>query len=268
MITIRQALCGLFLLAGATTLWGQNRLRSLSTTTAPASGSLSGASDPSASRRTTVSYYEQTLNQGLFGAPVPAPAPTPKAAPARKERPSVAVTPSTPASDPLADYNFTGVVTIQGRESALIENKLTRAGVYLGVGDRFLNGKITDIDGRRVTLALNGTRRSLARFENYRFTPLDASAPFLKGGASAPAGTPGAPGMPNPGQGVPPPPGSVPTFPPPNVILGADGHALPPPDLPAQMEQKSLPPPTAEKSEAVESAPPVTTSVSKEVIEK
>lgn len=207
MVTIRQALCGLFLVAGATALSGQN------VWVTPPAASGSGERQPVASAsaatgRKELTYYTQSINQGMFGAPVAAPLPAPKAPAPRKPKPQRVVVTPAPAPDPLADYAFTGVVTMQGRPTALIEHKLTKAGTFIKVGDRFLDGKVTDIDGRQITLALNGSQRSLSRFENYRFIPLDSSAPFLGSGTGAPVpavpgATPPVPGQ--AGQPVPPP---------------------------------------------------------------
>lgn len=200
MITFRQAIGGLFLVAGAATFAGQQG--SGVPSGSAASGNPNAGSGLSSSRRPTVTYYTRNMNGGLFGAQVDAPAAPPKIATPRKKPRAARPVVSVPAENPLADYAFTGLVTVQGRRTALIEHTKTKEGIYIGVGDRFLNGRITDIDGQRITLALNGNRLSLARFENYRFTPLDASAPFLRGAGGGGAPVPAAgmpPGVPAPG---------------------------------------------------------------------
>jgi hypothetical protein len=233
MITIRQALCGLFLVAGAATLSGQN-VPVAPSTAAGSVASRNASADSATANRKELTYYTQGISGGMFGAPVPAPMPEVKAPTPRKPKPQRIATTPAPAPDPLADYAFTGVVTMQGRPTALIEHKLTKSGTYIQIGDRFLNGKVTEIDGRQITLALNGKRRALARFENYRFTPLDTSAAYLASGARAPSGAPAAM---VPGQ-TPQVPGQMgqPGMPPPG-----GGNALPPfPIQQVQGEQQAI----------------------------
>lgn len=259
MITLRQAMCGLFLVTGAATFAGQH---GSGVSSVPAAGvsKSADASSSSASRRPSLAYYTQTLSGGMFGAQTPAPAAPPKVRPASKKRRTTRSPVSAPAENPLADYAFTGLVTVAGRTSALIEHTKTREGLYLAIGDRFLSGKITGIDGQRVTLALNGAKLSLARSENYKLTPLDASAPFLRGGAGVAANPPASAPPGQPGPVIPPPvviDGSPPLTPPPGTFpipagelpgipggetpveqKGAEGspvtegQALPPPPVP------------------------------------
>src|SRR5258706_15933691 len=79
-------------------------------------------------------------SSALFGMPAatrPKQTPTtPKQAPAAK----------VDAPDPLGDFLFTGAVTIDGKEYALLENRKTREGEFVAVGDEFHGFRLSGIE--------------------------------------------------------------------------------------------------------------------------
>ena len=183
MFTQKQMLAGLLLLAGATALMARNSLSDPPARRRPA------AAPPSMIPRNTIpappirgsSHLQpgaltnstENINPNLFGKPTP----TPEAKPKQRRKPRVSS--PLPLQDPLTDYTFTGVVTVEGRAMALIENRQTGEGIYVAVGDRFLNGTVAEIGEGAVSLIEKDRRRFLLRNEQYGFTPLNANAPYL-----------------------------------------------------------------------------------------
>jgi len=130
------------------------------------------------------------------------------------------------ATDPLADYVYSGWVKHDGVITALIENAKTREGTYLSVGDQFDEfGVVAEIGDETVTLRSAGKLRIVKRPGEYSLIPLNANAAYLrKEAAPAPGGPPnGAPNLAGPGQ-----PGMQ-TFTPPGGQRFQGGPGFPPP---------------------------------------
>ncbi len=81
-----------------------------------------------------------------------------------------------PPPDPLADYLFTGAVTVDGRTFALLEHRKTKDGVYVAVGDEFHGFTVSGIGVDGVTLIAGGDSRHLVLNDEYRMTPFSADA--------------------------------------------------------------------------------------------
>jgi hypothetical protein len=123
----------------------------------------------------TLKQYSDGINPGLFGegAPVKAKAISAPVMKAMPVAPAVAVQ---PLQDPLAGYVYTGFVHSNGQPVALIENKKTREGFYLQVGDAFGDGIVNKIESGSVEIkpSLAGqTPRLLPMNTRYSLTPLD-----------------------------------------------------------------------------------------------
>jgi hypothetical protein len=154
--------------------------------------------------RKPLSYYTGGVRTDLFSAPT-------TAEPAVKTTTAVVKTPVlpegpavvTPPPSPIADYSYTGTVTMGTQMMALVENSKTKEGQYVKEGDSFMGGKVSQVGTRTVTIEFNGKAETLAKSDNYSLTPLDKSAPFLQAQPGGPGG-PGGPGM---------PPGMVPGMP-------------------------------------------------------
>jgi len=161
------------------------------------------------SARKPLNFYTGGVRKDLFSAPEP---PRPKETP----KPQAAPPPPPPAPpvvvNPFADYAYAGTVTMGEKRMALIENTKTKEGQYLGEGDAFMGGKISQISDRMVTVEVAGAPQMIAKRDDFKLTPLDKSAPYLQG---APAqGAPGAPGQTGaPSPGAAPAPGGPGGFP-------------------------------------------------------
>jgi hypothetical protein len=125
-------------------------------------------------------YTGRNLSDGLFSRPVPPPPGKP------------APPPPEPPPSPVAEYAYTGTVTVGDQIMALIENTRTKIGSYLKPGDLFQGGVVTQVTGQQVVLKIGSAFHTITRNDNYSFTPFSKSAGFL---ANA-----GKPGQPNPGQ--------------------------------------------------------------------
>lgn len=145
----------------------------------------------------------------LFAERAPAPA---RPVPPTPAVPPVPIAPAPTPPDPLADYVYSGTVSMGGRRLALIENSKTREGSFVAVGDSFAGTTVARVTTDSVTVRVGGRSRTLSKPSDFKLTPLDKDAPYLAAGtASSPA--PGAgqadagqPGRRGPrGRGGPPP---------------------------------------------------------------
>lgn len=172
--------------------------------------------------------YRRLLEQNPFSPrlpkklPVPPPPlvgpPTPPVLPAvdkpaevkKPEVPPVAAPPKAPeAPDPLKDWVYSGTVAIGDDVYAVLENKSTKQGRYLKLGENLEGATIESIAQDQLSVTLNGVPRTLAKSTAFGATPLSAGG----GGGTppAPGGAPGQPGGPPPGVSMPPgvrPPGA------------------------------------------------------------
>lgn len=151
--------------------------------------------------REPLGYYTGGVRNDLFGAhPEPKPEPKPVLVPI--DKPVVA---APVVVDPFVDFVFSGSASMNGEPVALIENKKTRAGTYVKIGEEFkpdpsasLGAKVTQINDRSITLDIAGKPRILAKNEDFKLVPLDKPAAFLTAQPATPNGVPGAP---QPGMG-------------------------------------------------------------------
>src|SRR5438309_11218319 len=81
-----------------------------------------------------------------------------------------------------------------GERMALVENRKTRVGKYLSVGDAVEGATVSAIDEKSISLQLGGSPHSLALNTDYKLVPLARSADYLTQNANGAPGTPGAPG--------------------------------------------------------------------------
>jgi hypothetical protein len=140
------------------------------------------ARNPSVSARKPQSYYVNGINPHLFDGP-PASAVDSVAANQQPPiKPKVQLPPASAqpgnATD-AGDYTFTGVVSLNGSKSALVENSKTKSGMFVSIGSHLLNGTVSSIDERTIVVRVNGAKRYISRLASYRLTPLNASAEFL-----------------------------------------------------------------------------------------
>lgn len=151
-----------------------------------------------AADRKPLSYYTGQVRSDLFTAAVP-PAPAPPKP--KTEAPKLTVPAVKPEIvNPLADYVYSGTVSVDNQQFALIENAKTRTGEYYKLGDSWMGGKIASIDERSVTLDVAGKKQMLAKSDNYQLTPLDKSAAFLQPNQQGQPGMMGPNGQPMPGM--------------------------------------------------------------------
>jgi len=115
--------------------------------------------------------------------------------------------------DPLADYVYSGAVTVAGKTVALIENRFTKQGWYLGAGDVWEGNRIESVDRAALTLDINGVRREMRQSDSINVVQLSASAP-----TSAPAINAVDPGQGVPNNGVSTPGNAA------QLQSGAQGH--------------------------------------------
>lgn len=168
----------------------QDRPTSSSTLTTPKSTARSTDSirvarndaDTPAPARRPVTFYTDDLRPDLFGAPPPVHKPAPLVV-----RPitTARVTIIAPPPDPFAEWRYTGTVKIGNHVEALIENRQTKEGQYLGKGARFLGATVGEITDESVTFNANGSPRMLSKAE-ITVTPFDRSASGV-GGPTQPA---------------------------------------------------------------------------------
>jgi hypothetical protein len=123
----------------------------------------------------TLQKYSNRINPGLFGEGAPARA-KPASVPVKKVSPiSPPVTAPLPAN-PLADFVYTGFVQANGQQVALIENKKSREGFYLQIGDAFGDGIVNKIEAGSVEIkptTAGQASRFLPMNTRYSLTPLD-----------------------------------------------------------------------------------------------
>jgi len=188
------------LVAAAVLLLARNGLDvvtvSADSTTGPA---ITPAVPSAAKERKPLAYYVKDLRPTVFRAPgrdeaISAPLPSSGAAGQSSGTSAARMNAASNADSPR--YILTGVATLHGRKTALIENTVTRQGSFVHIGDLFQGGKVVGIDSRGVTLRRQGERRHIDRFEGYRLTPLNASAPYLTA-PTQPATTAPAPATPS-----------------------------------------------------------------------
>lgn len=126
--------------------------------------------------------------------------------------PSSAPGPATPAAppDPLKDWAYVGTVAIGPDVYAVVENKASKQGYYLKVGDSFEGATVEQIGQAEVLVTLAGASRFLSKSSAFNATPLNAAAApgGAPGGVPGGAGPGGKPGGPAPG--APPQPGTRP----------------------------------------------------------
>jgi hypothetical protein len=128
-------------------------------------------------------YYGESVRAGLFARPLPpeAPAPTESTQPQTLSGPTIEV----PPPDIFADYVYTGTVTIDGKQHALLENTRTNEGSYYLPGDPFMGATVMQVDDNAVTLSVHGKMRRIPKSTAYNVVPLNAQA-----GASPDRGNP------------------------------------------------------------------------------
>jgi hypothetical protein len=97
--------------------------------------------------------------------------------------------PATPANDPLADYAYSGTVTVDGKTMALIEHRKSREGWYVSVGDTWQGFPVVAVDNRQVIVDVNGERHILGKTDPISLVPLNADANNADSGNPASAVT-------------------------------------------------------------------------------
>ena len=145
-----------------------------------------------------------------------APVLPPASAPASAEKPATPSTGATPPPvaaappDPLKDWTYVGTVAIGPDVYAVVENKASKQGRYVRVGENFEGAVVEQIGQSAILVSLAGASRTLTKSSTFNATPLNASAPGGGTGAPGGPGTPGGPPGARPGTtppGAPPRPG-------------------------------------------------------------
>ena len=140
---------------------------------------------PAAKSGKSISYYTTAVRANLFAPPLP-PAP-------RHTEHVMAVRPM--PVDPLAGWSYTGTVTVNGKDQALLEPSNGQPGEWVGVGSFFMGGKVLSVSQTSVTVKLNGEDHLMNRADTINPVPLNASATTA---APPPAAAAPKPGMPAP----------------------------------------------------------------------
>ena len=96
--------------------------------------------------------------------------------------------------DPFVDFAYTGTVTTGNQTLAIIENKKTKEGQFLHVGDSFMGYRIDRIELASLNLSLGGQKKMLAKNDDYKLTPLDKDAANTAPTAARAQGGPNAGG--------------------------------------------------------------------------
>jgi hypothetical protein len=139
---------------------------------------------PMSGRRSRVA--SDALGQGSLFGPPPAPISPPPLPPDNRPSspraphnrpPSPPASPPAPA-DPLQNFLYTGYATIGDRSQALLEDRRTHEGTWLGEGDTFQGYIIEHIDPDGIRLRQGETRRDLAMADRFNATPLATDAPI------------------------------------------------------------------------------------------
>jgi hypothetical protein len=134
------------------------------------------SSSASADSGSACRFSAASIRADLFGTPVPS---VVKPVIARKQAtPQVLAVTSSPTPDPLNDYSITGIGALNGERYVLFEDKKTKEGRWLKVGDDIEGSKIAEIDDSGVTLSSN---QRMALNDKYDLTPLDKDAAYLGG---------------------------------------------------------------------------------------
>ena len=128
-----------------------------------------------------------------------------------------------------AYWEYVGTVQLDGKTFALIEEKKSKAGVYLREGDGFRGGLVRAIRPGYVIMSLAGKDYTLPKASGLSEEPAQRAAPANAPAPVAAAGQP-APGQPAPGQNAP---WAAPGTP------GAPGG----PPVPGAMPDGNMPPP-------------------------
>lgn len=140
----------------------------------------------------TLAFPPLTRKQGvgikgdLFDNPLVVP--VQKVKPAAPAQPVVQPAPpveTPPPPDPLADYVYMGVSSLNGERFALLEHRKTHEGIYLKMGDAFNGYTAGRIDAKELTLDSPAGARTLALNDNYDLIPLDRDAEYLGGRVTA-----------------------------------------------------------------------------------
>ena len=123
-------------------------------------------------------FYGDNVGSGLFVRHASSPE---ASALAQADAPAPSSTLSDPpptvaVHDPLAEYIYSGTVTIDGQKQALLENARTRQGWYLRPGENFMGATVKQIDDRMVTLNVHGQLRRIPKSTAYNVVPLNAQA--------------------------------------------------------------------------------------------
>lgn len=138
---------------------------------------------PAAKSGKSITYYTSAVRANLFAPPVPP-------APHHTEQ-VMAVRPM--PVDPLAGWSYTGTVTINGKDQALLEPSNGEPGEWVSAGSFFMGGKVMSVSQTSVMVKLNGQPHLMNRADTINPVPLNASAPTA---AAPPAATAPKPGMP------------------------------------------------------------------------
>ena len=127
--------------------------------------------------RPSLDYYTKGVRGSLFSAPLP---PKPKEAPVAKQ--AKMILPKVPPVfvNPFADWNYAGSVTAGDQKMALLENRITKEGVYVREGQSFMGfAQVKTVGDQMVTLVSAGKPTILAKSDEMNTTPLTASAGYL-----------------------------------------------------------------------------------------
>jgi hypothetical protein len=117
------------------------------------------------------------IRSDLFGQPVQS---VPVQFVHRKRAATPTILPSPP--NPLADYTFTGVVSRDGITYALLEDRKTKDGFYVRVGDVFKDFTVDAITPKGITFRTRAGPKTIAMRDDYSLIPLDKNTyPFEDG---------------------------------------------------------------------------------------
>jgi hypothetical protein len=83
---------------------------------------------------------------------------------------------TTAVSEPLADYAYTGTVTVDGEMSALLENRKDHRGWYVKEGETWPNSRIVALNTHEITIEIDGVQHTLTKSDVTDVVPLAADA--------------------------------------------------------------------------------------------
>lgn len=138
-------------------------------------GPAADKSTPTA--RPSLDYYTKGVRGSLFSAPSP---PKPKEASVPKQ--AKVTLPKVPPVfvNPFADWTYAGSVTSGDQKMALLENRITKEGLYVREGQSFMGlAQVKSVKDQMVTLVSAGKPTILAKSDEMNTTPLTASAGYL-----------------------------------------------------------------------------------------